>query len=143
MPSPKPYRNIPVADLPDTDWVADQAVPDDVVNIYTLWPGRAAIEILPVWWNADAPDTEGAGAAVYDAAAVAVQPVEIKRVSSTEFPEVPAFDVVCNATISQSAPAFEKTSLLDTSADEMYLRVVSATAPGTATHLRLVVEVTP
>lgn len=136
MPSPKPYRIINASSLPDSDWVADQLVPPTVPNVYAFWPGRATIEILPVWWDANT-DT-----AVYDSGNVVVQPVEIKRVSGAT-QSVPDSVVVCNATISQTAPAFQKTSLLDTSADEMYLRVVSATPPGGATHLRLIVEVTP
>lgn len=138
--SAKLYRNIPVADVPDDDdWVADQAIPDGVVDVYSLWPGRASVEITAVWWDegADPP------AAVYDATAVGLQPVEVKRVNADEALDgVPAFVAIAAATSTLSAPAFEKQSLGDTSPDELYIRVAAATAPGSATHLRLIVEVT-
>lgn len=136
--SVKLYREIAVADLPDGDWVADQEIGEGVVNIYSLWPGRAAIEVVCVWWNA------GAGTAVYDAGAVTLQPVEVKRIAAGDaVAGVSAFAAVVAATSSLAAPAFEKQSLADTNPDEMYMRVAAATAPGTATHLRLIVEVTP
>ncbi len=137
MPA-KLYRNIPVGDLPDVDWVSAQAVPDDVPNVYTLWPGRAAIEVVAVWWNANA------GTAVYDAGAVTLQPVEVKSIAAGDaVTGVSAFTAVVAATSSLAAPAFEKQSLADTNPDPMYMRVAAATAPGTATHLRLLLEVTP
>ena len=137
MPA-KLYRNIPVGDLPDVDWDSAQAVPDDVPNVYTLWSGRAAIEVVAVWWNANA------GTAVYDADAVTLQPVEVKSIAADDaVAGVPAFDAVVAATSSLAAPAFEKQSLADTNPDPMYMRVAAATVPGTATHLRLLLEVTP
>lgn len=139
--SAKLYRNIPVADVPDADdWVADQAIPDDVVDVYTLWPGRASVEVTAVWWDEDADPP----AAVYDAGAVGLQPIEVKRIDAgAAVAGVPAFVAVVAATSTLSAPAFEKQSLGDTSPDELYLRVTAGTPPGTATHLRLIVEVTP
>mgnify|MGYP000004943528 FL=1 len=142
--SAKLYRNIPVADVPDADdWVADQAIPDDVVDVYTLWPGRASIEVTAVWWDASALPA-GVGAAVYDAGAVGLQPVEIKRVAASDaVDDISAFTAIVAATSTLSAPAFVKQSLGDSSPDEMYLRVTAGTPPVGATHLRLVVEVTP
>ena len=132
-----------VADLPDEDWVADQVISDDAVNVYTLWSGRAAIEITAVWWNADAAPA-GVGAAVYDAEDVGLQLVEVKRVEADDrVPGVSEFTAIVAAAPTQTAPAFEKQSASDTSPDAMYVRVSSATAPGSATHLRLLVEVTP
>ena len=94
MPA-KLYRNIPVGDLPDVDWVSAQAVPDDVPNVYTLWSGRAAIEVVAVWWNANA------GTAVYDADAVTLQPVEVKSIAADDaVAGVPAFAAVVAATSS-------------------------------------------
>lgn len=149
MASPKLYRNIPVADVPDAaDWVSAQAVtPASVVNVYSLWPGRASIEITAVWWDAGAAPA-GIGAAVYDVANVTIQPVEIKHVraattASDGVVDVSAFDVVVAATSSITGPAFTKVSLADSSPDEMYLRVTAATPPVGATHLRLIAEVTP
>lgn len=160
MPDCKLYRRIAVADLPDTDWVAAQAIPaasdpatfDDVRNIYSLWPGRAAIELVPVWWNEDTAPA-GVGVAVHNTNDVTLQPVEIKLVAAPNTdPDVnpntpaPMLTVVVNATSAQTEPGFEKQSLLDTSADAMYIRV---TAPGPmdvpagATHLYLLAEVTP
>ena len=137
MPA-KLYRNIPVGDLPDVDWVSAQAVPDDVPNVYTLWSGRAAIEVVAVWWNAND------GTAVYDADAVTLLPVEVKSIAADDaVAGVPAFAAVVAATSSLAAPAFEKQSLADTNPDPMYMRVAAATVPGTATHLRLLLEVTP
>lgn len=137
MPA-KLYRNIPVGDLPDDDWVSEQEVPGDVPNVYTLWPGRAAIEVVAVWWNANA------GTAVYDADAVTLQPVEVKSIAADDaVADVSAFVAVVAATSSLAAPAFEKQSLADTNPDAMYMRVAAATAPGTATHLRLLLDVTP
>ena len=139
----KLYRNIPVGDLPDADWVSAQEVPDDVPNVYTLWPGRAAIEVVAVWWDADAAPA-GIGAAVYDAGAVTLQPVEVKSIAADDaVADVSAFVAVVAATSSLAAPAFEKQSLADTNPDAMYMRVAAATAPGTATHLRLLLDVTP
>jgi len=134
----KLYRNIPVGDLPDDDWVSEQEVPDDVPNVYALWSGRAAIEVVAVWWD------ENADAAVYDADAVTLQPVEVKSIAADDaVAGVPAFAAVVAATSSLAAPAFEKQSLADTNPDPMYMRVAAATVPGTATHLRLLLEVTP
>lgn len=140
------YREIAVGDLPDADWVAAKAVPELVPNVYADATERGCIEISPVWWNVDAAPA-GVGAAVYDAAVVELQPVEVKRVrlpapvvvGDTTYEDYVA---VVAAAASYSKPAFEKVSLEDTSADEMHLRVVSATAPVGATHLRLIVEVT-
>lgn len=137
MADPKLYREIPVGDLPDTDWVELQAVPDDVLNIYALWPGRASVEIVPVWWDA------GADEPVYDNADVTVWPIELKKVREPVASQTdPLFQVYCNATVAAAGPAYTKLSLVDTSADAMYLRVTDATPPGAATHLRLIVEVT-
>lgn len=137
MADPKLYRDIPVGDLPDTDWVALQAIPDGVLNIYTLWPERGSVEILPVWWDAVADE------AVHDIANVTVTPIEFKKVGPpTAVQETAIFNVYCNATASVTGPAFTKLSLIDTSADAMYVRITGTTPPGAATHLRLVVEVT-
>ena len=139
----KLYRNIPVGDLPDTDWVSAQEVLAGVENIYELWPGRAALEVVAVWWNANAAPA-GVGAAVSDAGSVTLHPVEVKPIAACDaVADVSAFTAVVAATSSLAAPAFEKQSLADTNPDEMYMRVAAATAPGTATHLRLIVEVTP
>ena len=147
MPSPKTYRRIPVADLPDADWVAAQEVPDDVANVYDSWPERGAIEMSAVWWDESAAPA-GVGAAVYDGADVAFQPVEIKHVPlpngdvTVGGVHYTHYDVVEAATAAATGPAFVKLSLIDTSADAMYLRVATATAPVGATHLYIVAEVT-
>lgn len=139
------YRDIPVGDLPDADWVADQTIPDDVRNVYDLWSQRRSIEITPTWYDANAAPA-GVGAAVHDAVAVEVQPVERKRVPITPVTVGDTvhshYVVIVNATGSSNKPAFEKVSLEDTSADQMFLRIVAATPPVGATHLRLLAEVT-
>lgn len=138
MPDCKLYRQIAVADLPDTDWVALQAVPGTVPDVYSLWPGRRYVEVSAVWWRTDTD------VAVHDAAALSIRPVETKHIDAADaVAGVDEFDAVVNAAPAKAVLGFEKASLEDTSAGPLYLRVAAATAPGTATHLRLLVEVTP
>ncbi len=137
MPSPKLYRSVPVASLPDPDWVASQSVPAGVPNVYSLWTQRDCIEMIAAWWGAG-------GAVTTQAGTVTLQPVEVKSVpDNTALPGVPAHKVVANAAGSVATATFLKRTLVDTSGDEMYVRVAAVpTPPAGATHLRLYLEVT-
>lgn len=142
VPACKLYRQIAVADLPDDDWVDAQAVLAGVRDVYSLWPGRAGIEIMPVWWD-DTVVNDAGGVPVYDSGNIGIVPVEYKVVAAdSAVAGVPRFAVYINAAPTLAWPAFEKKTLNDTSADAIYLRVTAATAPSGATHLRLLAEVT-
>lgn len=147
MANPKFYRVIGLSQLFDSDWVADKSVPSSVPNVYSIWPGHGSIEMSAVWWDS-AADPPGVGVVVYDDADVVLQPVEVKRVPLPGGPVtvdgvyVSHVDVAVNAADAVTLPAFRKVTLIDTSADALYVRVVSGTPPNGADQLRLVLEST-